>query len=73
MFNVIFCRGDDIADRRTLSEGHRTLHEARNARVVSGDLVVHAMSGKIVKSETWLWEWERTAPESFARRMQHKA
>ena len=47
-----------------------TLDDARETRVVSGDLVFDSETGKIVShDDTWLWEWERRDPRCYAKRM----
>lgn len=47
---------------------HPTLEHAAQARVASGDLVVDAETGKIVTDPSWLWDWEKKEPRSWARR-----
>jgi hypothetical protein len=45
-----------------------TLEEAKNFRAVSGDLVVHRDTHKVVKDSAWLWDWERADPQCYAQR-----
>lgn len=42
------------------------LDEARGLRLVSGDIVVCAGTDRVVKDPSWLWEWERADPDSYA-------
>lgn len=51
-----------------LPSGLRTLEEAKEARVVSGDLVIDSDSGKIVTDPAWLWDWEVRDADSYAQR-----
>lgn len=44
-----------------------TLAEARDKRVVSGDLVVYADTHQIVRSTEWLWDWELSNPNCYAQ------
>jgi hypothetical protein len=72
MFDVVWCRdanGDHSQQYRILSERHKTLEDALNARVCSGDLVVHSDTNCIVANDGWLWDWEKSKPESYANRM----
>lgn len=43
-----------------------TLAEARELRAVSGDLVVDAETNTVVADADWLWDWEKTDPQSYA-------
>jgi hypothetical protein len=45
-----------------------SLEEARAARQVSGDLVVHRRTGKVVDDPTWLFDWEKTDPNCYAQK-----
>lgn len=49
-----------------LATGIQTLEEAREKRIVSGDLVVYTSSGEVVKDDAWLWNWEKNNPDSWA-------
>lgn len=69
MFSVVTVRGHDLQDRRVLYTGFRTVAEARDARAVSGDLVVHGVTGTLVPSLGWLWDWEMADEQSFAQQM----
>jgi hypothetical protein len=44
-----------------------TIEQARDLRVVSGDLVVEAATNTVVADPSWLWDWEKTDPGSYAR------
>lgn len=44
-----------------------TLEKAKEARVMSGDLVVDQYTGAVVKSESWLFDWEKNAVWSYAK------
>lgn len=43
------------------------LDEARALRGMSGDLVVDAATNVVAADPRWLWDWEKTAPDSYAR------
>ena len=45
-----------------------TLEQARDARQVSGDLVVGAGTTEVVRSTRWMWDWEKADPISYAMR-----
>lgn len=48
------------------------LEEARRAREVSGDLVVHRRTGRVVNDPAWLWDWEREKLDCYAQKaMRH--
>lgn len=68
MFNIVhrsrFCHSDGSL---LLAAGVKTLQEAKSLRMVSGDLVVWAHSGKCVNSESWLFDWERGDSRCYAR------
>lgn len=46
-------------DFARIASGVPTLEEAKARRQVSGDLVVHADTYEVVKSDEWLWDWEK--------------
>lgn len=48
---------------------HPTLLGAFLARRRAGDVVVYEGTSKVVPTEMWLWNWERSAPESYASRL----
>lgn len=48
-----------------------TLQEARRLRSASGDLCFDS-DGNIVQDPAWLWAWETTHPDSYARKMQDR-
>lgn len=48
--------------------GFATLDFAKEARKLSGDLVVDLRTGLVVDSEEWLWDWEKADPMCYARR-----
>lgn len=45
-----------------------TLEQAKNARVIAGDLVVDLRTRRICCEMAWLWDNEKENPESFARK-----
>lgn len=45
-----------------------TLQGAKEARVCSGDLVVHSTTGKIVSDPLWFFEWEKIDPTCYAQK-----
>jgi hypothetical protein len=48
-----------------------TLAKARNARTVSGDIVVYHKTTQVVRDKEWLWDWEKDDPHCYAvRRME---
>lgn len=76
MYDIIFMNDADLSKKSftVLKSGIQTLLGARNARGVSGDLVVHHGTNNIVHSEEWLWDWElREGMESYAYRKMKKA
>lgn len=50
--------------------GIRSLAEAKNLRSVSGDLVVNQETNKVVSGADWLFDWEKSDPNCYARRAQ---
>ena len=52
----------------TLFAKCNTLGEARRHRIVSGDLVVHATTHKIVQDPEWLWGWEKADPDCYVQK-----
>lgn len=49
-----------------------SLEEAKAARQVAGDLVVHRRTGKVVNDTAWLWDWEKSNPNCYAQKaMRH--
>ena len=68
MFAIHVRRNFDTLDDFVLvAKDLTSLEEARDRRVVSGDLVVDG-KGKVVKDEGWLFDWERANPNCYARR-----
>lgn len=55
-------------DRVVMRERIATLAEARDLRVVSGDLVVYQKTSEVVVNDEWLWDWEKAKDECYARR-----
>lgn len=73
MFMVIW-KHDYYSGRYiVLSDNHRTLKDAANARMVSGDLVVDKRNNTIPEDDSWLWDWEKADPKSYAHRHLGKA
>jgi hypothetical protein len=54
-------------DRGVMAERLPTLEAAKNARFVSGDLVVYSGTNDIVPSEEWLWDWEKKSEHCYAK------
>jgi hypothetical protein len=54
---------------QVVAAGLETLQEAKSKRVISGDVVVHHGTTVVVKDPSWLWDWERDNPQSYAYRM----
>jgi hypothetical protein len=69
MFDVVFWNDLQHSNRTYVARRVTSLSGARDARQVSGDLVVYAGSDDVVQSEDWLWGWEREArAKSYAWR-----
>ena len=70
LYEVHFRRDFDTPkDYTNVSQlGLDTLEKAKEARKVSGDVVVYWQSKEIVKSQDWLWDWEKINPNCFAQR-----
>lgn len=51
-----------------LKDNLRTLEAASSARKFSGDLVVDKRTYKVPADATWLWDWERKDPTTYAHR-----
>ena len=54
-------------DKIVIKKDCSNLQEAKEARRVSGDLVVYADSHKVVENFAWLWDFELRDPKSWAR------
>ena len=73
MFDVFFFR-DAVSPWRRIApmdgvyvaRSLQTIEAARDARQVSGDIVVHAGTSDVVQDYAWLWDWEQ--PDSYALR-----
>lgn len=68
MFEIHFRKWRDNPQAFSLVGKATTLEEARDKRCMSGDLVVHAGTHRIVKSQKWLWDWEQKNSDSYAQR-----
>ena len=73
MFFVAYGRDLDGKDRNKICLAGaerwpvKTLQEAKALRKVSGDLVFMAISGVIVPSQNWLFDWEKDKPDCYAQ------
>jgi hypothetical protein len=68
-FDLVTLR-DGVKPSIALFHGSFTnLIAARNARILSGEVVVHTGTTRIVKDPTWLWDWEREDGYSYAGRL----
>lgn len=67
MYGVIF-KNDYHGRWSIMSDNHRTLADAANARKVSGDLVVDKRDFKVPADDSWLWAWEREDASTYAHR-----
>ena len=65
---VLDYRGRVLREADPTFLGLDTLEKAKAARVVSGDLVVHWSSGRVVTDPAWLWDWEKADPNCYAQR-----
>jgi hypothetical protein len=68
VYDVIFRNDYRRTQFTVVAKGVPSLEAAQAARLVAGDLVVHAGTQDIVVDERWLWPWEKTSPVSYARR-----
>ena len=68
LYDIRFLRAEDPNDSVLLAE-RIPARQVAVARELSGDLVFHAGTHKIVTEDWWLWEWEKENP-SYARKMQ---
>lgn len=55
-------------DYVVVATGLRALEAAKEARIVSGDLVVYEYNHEVVGSYAWLWDWERADEMCYAQR-----
>lgn len=67
MYYLVFMR--DITKEGSILSKHSTIESAAAARAVSGDLVTD-QTGKVVNDERWLFDWEKTRSDSYARKHQ---
>ncbi len=68
VYSVIFRSDTRPSDFVVIASGLTSLVQARKAREVSGDLVIHTRSGQVVQNPYWLWDYERRDPKSYAHR-----
>jgi dipeptidase len=68
MFDVIFMRDNYPYDYVVTAGAVPTLEAARDARSLSGDLVVRAGTREVIADPTWLWDWEKAQPHCYAAR-----
>lgn len=59
--------GEDFLRAVLAKKTYETLRDAREARMISGDLVFE--DGQLCRDPSWLWDWERSDPNSYAYRM----
>lgn len=72
MYDVIF-QNDYHGHYVVVAKGLSTLEEARKARQVSGDIVVHHNTSNLVRDEVWLFDYEKNDNSCYAkRRLQEK-
>lgn len=71
MYEIHFRKNLECPDEYCLPYDRvfRTIEQARDARIVSGDLVVNPKNRKIITDRAWLWPWELEDVNSYA----HKA
>ncbi len=67
VFEIHFRRLAESQGDYSYIGGADTLEGARDRRAVSGDLVVHGETHKIVTNLTWLFPWERQDPKCYAQ------
>jgi hypothetical protein len=78
-YSVVYCRGYKLpreGDYTVVAANLPTIEDAAKCRKVSGDLVIEDSTKRIVQSNEWLWDWERTyfgvPAASYARMMMEK-
>ena len=61
-------RGREVFPSNPEMLGLDSLEKAKEARRVSGDLVVLWGTTKVVNSQDWLWDWEKTNPDCYSQK-----
>ena len=64
MYRLVFGRPNKYV---VLKSG--SLIECVAARALSGDLILNPQ-GKVIQSNAWLFDWEKTNPNCYAKKMQ---
>jgi hypothetical protein len=59
-------RYNSYSDRTVIARNLPSLEHAKNAREVSGDLVVFHKTNRVVPSEDWLFDWEKEERTCYA-------
>lgn len=68
MFDVIFWNESDHDNYVITAKNLPHLFAAKDARRLSGDLVVRAGTQEVVGNTAWLWGWELADPTCYAHR-----
>lgn len=66
MYEIQF-RKHALLPSRALTSGLGSLEQAKNARGVSGDLVVCSETQTVVVSDEWLWDFEKKETKCYAK------
>ena len=68
LYDVVYLKDNQIdPDPVYEARGLSTLAEARAARKVAGDIVVHHGTLDVVVNPQWLWDWERESQNNYAK------
>jgi len=69
MYEIHYRRGYDTPrDYCVIARNIPSLREAGLLRICSGDLVVHARTLITVDSDEWLYDWEKSNPDCYAKK-----
>lgn len=67
-YSLVNFYSSDEKTMNVLKTGFLNLKDASDARIASGDIVVHSNTGKIVTSKSWLFDWEKEEINSYAHK-----
>jgi hypothetical protein len=65
---VNFYSGFPEKEFNVLKTGFLNLKDASDARIASGDIIVHSKDGKVVTNKSWLFDWEKEEINSYAHK-----
>lgn len=76
-YDIVVCvRGyEHINEPRMSAVVHRNLTRGQvlERRTLSGDLVVHHNTNRVVQGDWWLFPWERSVPHVLTGPIRHRA